>query len=141
MASAVITVIGSAIVNALAFTGGGFLFKHLDKNGSLVEQKRHNTAVEQLNKSSENFREQRMNYMNYINNQLYLQNISHRDFQSVDEAMALYNSFTQNEKIHLPIRPKLSDYYKPSAEQKKYEIIWILSGTVLILFVAYKFSK
>lgn len=139
MASAVISVVGSAIVNALAFTGGGYLFRHLDKNGSLEEQKRHNLALERYNKANEEYREIRQNYIDYINKQLKEQNISHRDFQSVDEAMELYNSYTQNEKIHL-YKPNLSDYYTPGDEQKKYEIIWVLGGTLIVVFLAYKFS-
>ncbi len=139
MASAVIGIIGAAVVNALAFTGGGYLFKHLDKNGSLIEQKRHNLSLEKYNKSMEEYREKRQNYMDYINKQLELKNISHRDFQNVDDAMDLYNSFTNNEKLDL-YNPKLSDYYTPSNEQKKYEIIWLLGGTTLVLFLAYKFS-
>ena len=141
MASAVISVVGSAIINALAFTGGGYLFNHLDKNGSLEEQKRHNQAIEQYNKAKECYNEKRQNYLDYINKELYKQNISHRDFQNVDEAMDLYNSLTNIEKIYLPNKPKLSDYYTPSNEQKKYEIIWILGGTILVIFITYKYSN
>jgi len=136
MASAVISVLGSAIVNALAFTGGGYLFKHLDKNGSLIEQKRHNLAIEQYNKAKECYNEKRQNYFDYINKELQQENISHRDFQDVDEAMSLYNSLTNKEKIYLPNKPKLSDYYIPSKEQKKYEIVWVLGGTILVIFIA-----
>ncbi len=139
MASVIIGIVGSALVNALAFTGGGYLFKHLDKNNSLLEQKRHNIALEKYNKSMEEYREKRQNYMDYINKQLHLQNISHRDFQNVDEAMDLYNSFTNNEKIHI-YKPNLLDYYKPSNEQKKYELIFVLSGTIIVIFLVYKFS-
>jgi hypothetical protein len=34
--------LGSAIVNALSFTGGSYLFKKLDKDCSEAEMKRHN---------------------------------------------------------------------------------------------------
>ena len=139
MASAIIGIVGSAIINALAFTGGGYLFKHFDKNSSLIEQKRHNLSLEKYNKSMEEYREKRQNYMDYINKQLQLKNISHRDFQNVDEAMYLYNSFTNNEKLHL-YKPQLSNYYTPSNEQKKYEIIFILGGTIIVIFLVYKFS-
>ncbi len=140
MASAVIGIIGSAIVNAFAFTGGGYLFRHLDKNSSIEEQKRHNLATEKLNEKTVKYNEMKSKYLNYINSELYKQNISHRDFQNTDEAMRLYNSFTNTEKLYLPTIPKLSDYYIPSDEQNKYEIIWILGGTITVIFIAYKFS-
>jgi len=41
---------GSALVNALAFTGGNFLFSLGNKHGSLDEAKRHNKAMEELRK-------------------------------------------------------------------------------------------
>jgi len=40
--------VGSALVNALAFTGGNFIFSLADKHGSMDEIKRHNKAMEEL---------------------------------------------------------------------------------------------
>jgi len=45
--------VGSALVNALAFTGGNFLFSLANKNGSMEEIKRHNKAMEELSKKRE----------------------------------------------------------------------------------------
>ena len=50
------TVLG-ALVNRVAFTGAGHLFKMLDHNGYLAESKRHNAALEKLAKAREAFRE------------------------------------------------------------------------------------
>ena len=141
MASAVISLIGGAVINALAFTGGSYMFSKIDKNNSLIEIKRHNLATEKLNKDTLAYNEKRQNYLHYINNELHKQNISHRDFQTIDEAMLLYNSVTVNEKLCLPPKPTLSDYYKPSIEQRKYEYIWLIGGTAVVIFVAYKFVK
>jgi hypothetical protein len=41
-----------AIVNAFAFTGSGYLFKMLDKNGYEKEIKTHNLAQEKLQKAT-----------------------------------------------------------------------------------------
>ena len=49
MESAVAMMIGGAVVNALAFTGGNFLFSKLGKNQDAEkERERHDKAVEQL---------------------------------------------------------------------------------------------
>ena len=52
MAVAVASIIGAAIANALAFTGSQVVAKALSGNGgSMEEVKRHNAALEQLQKS------------------------------------------------------------------------------------------
>ena len=49
MASAVATMIGGAVMNALAFTGDNFLFSKLDRsNDAEKERERHDLAVERL---------------------------------------------------------------------------------------------
>ena len=49
MASAVAMMIGGAVVNAFAFTGGNFLFTKLGKTQDAEkERERHDKAVEQL---------------------------------------------------------------------------------------------
>ena len=48
MASAVAMMIGGAVVNSLAFTGGNFLFSKLGKTQDAEkERERHDRAVEQ----------------------------------------------------------------------------------------------
>jgi len=42
--------VGSALVNALPFTGGNFIFSLANKHGSMDEVKRHNKAMEELSK-------------------------------------------------------------------------------------------
>jgi len=41
--------VGSALVNALAFTGGNFLFSLANRKRSMEETKRHNKAMNGLN--------------------------------------------------------------------------------------------
>ena len=49
MAASIAMMIGGAIVNAFAFTGGNFLFSTLGRNdeSAKIEQARHNKAMEQ----------------------------------------------------------------------------------------------
>ena len=42
--------IGGALVNALAFTGSSYLFLRLSKDSIDKERKRHDLAIEQLQK-------------------------------------------------------------------------------------------
>ena len=43
--------IGGALVNALAFTGSFYLFSRLSKDNINKERKRHDLAIEQLQKA------------------------------------------------------------------------------------------
>jgi len=45
--------VGLALVNAIDFTGGNFLFSLANRNGYTEEIKRHNKAMEELSKTRE----------------------------------------------------------------------------------------
>ena len=46
--ASVVMLIGGALVNALAFTGSGYLFHRLSKESMDAKRKRHNLAIEKL---------------------------------------------------------------------------------------------
>ena len=54
MASGVMMVAGT-VLNAVAFTGGNFLFSQFDKSRAQEEAKRHNAAMEKVNKERTKF--------------------------------------------------------------------------------------
>ena len=70
MASAVAMTIGGAVVNALAFTGGIFLFSKLGKLKMLKKRERHNGAVEQLEAAQAAWSQKRMQRLDFINEQM-----------------------------------------------------------------------
>ena len=45
--------VGGVVVNALAFTGGNYLFSMMRDNQAVDEQKKHNAAVEKLEKEKQ----------------------------------------------------------------------------------------
>ena len=59
--------IGGAIVNGLAFSGSGYLFKAIDRNGYEAEMKRHNLAQEKLQKATAEWGEHRKKIIDYAN--------------------------------------------------------------------------
>lgn len=139
---AALTLIGGAIINGLAFTGSGYLFKVFDKNGALKEQKRHNEAMEKLSAAREKWSEHRVKILDYLNKNLKAKQVAEHDFRDVDYAFKLYNSFLPMEQKMPPLapEPQLSNFYTPSPEQQNYEYLWIIGGTALIGFLAYKFT-
>ena len=60
-----------------------------------------------------------------------------RFFQNTDEAFKLYNR-THQDKIDKN-EPVFSDYYRPSKDQKFYEMIYVGGGMAIISFIAAKF--
>ena len=49
--ASVAMLIGGTLANALAFTGSSYLFSRLSKDSSDTKRKRHNLAIEQLQKA------------------------------------------------------------------------------------------
>ena len=68
MASVLFT-IGGAVVNALAFSGTNFIFSRLTYHGA-EERKRHDLALEKLQKERDEWNEDRMKRLDFINKRL-----------------------------------------------------------------------
>ena len=65
MASLLFTV-GGAVVNALAFSGTNFVFSKLTDHGE-EERKRHDLALEKLQRARDEWNEDRMKRLDFIN--------------------------------------------------------------------------
>ena len=59
--------VGGAITNALAFSGGNFLFSQMS---GAEERKRHNLAMENLQHERDTWNEERLERIDYINEEL-----------------------------------------------------------------------
>ena len=135
----VITMIGGAVLNAFAFTGGQKLMSLLGPNPE-IERKRHDEANEALNKATAEWSQQRLKTLDFINRRLKKENQSHKDFNDVDYALELYNS--KERDVISPSwgrKPKLSDFYQPSEKQKNYEYVFIIGGVIVTGIFAFKY--
>ena len=140
MASAVAMMIGGAVTNALAFTGGNYLFSHLGKDSD-EERKRHDKAMEQLEAAQAKWSKERTQRLDFINEQLQKEHHAEQEFSDVDTAMKQYYYITGKELPELEPEPTLSDFYTPSKDQKKREISFIIGGMALTGFVAWNLNK
>ena len=68
MASLLFT-IGGAVVNALAFSGTNFVFSRLTDHGE-EERKRHDLALEKLQRARDEWNKDRMKRLDFINKRL-----------------------------------------------------------------------
>ena len=128
------------MVNALAFSGGNYLFSHMGSNAD-EERKRHDKAMEQLEAAQAKWSKERTQILDFINEQLQKEHHAEQEFSDVDTAMKQYYYITGKELPELEPEPTLSDFYTPSEDKKKREISFIIGGMALTGFVAWNLSK
>ena len=131
-------IISGAIANALAFTGGNYLFKKLDKSGA-DERIRHDKAMEELQRVTVEWNENRVKTLDYLNRQIQLEKQTSADFDDVDNALKLYNEVT-NSTLQIPPKPELRDFYQPSDKQKYYEYLFITGSIIGTGFLTYHYN-
>lgn len=134
MATAVALIIGGAIANAFAFVGTNYFFHR----NTTDERKRHDLAVEHLQRANSEYSKERLSMLDYINSELRKQKLADKDFNNIDVALQVYNNYSKS-NLFLSTQPKLSDFYQLNTKQKFGEYTFIgltLAGTALL---AYKF--
>jgi len=139
--------IGGAVVNALAFTGGNYLFFTLgSKSGEAEkERKRHDLALEALQRAQFEYQHKRRLRLDYLNQQLRAEQHSMQVFEDVDAAAREYWLVTggDQEKVDkVPdagVKPTLNEYYEPNALQKEYELLFMVGGLALTGWAAFTF--
>ena len=139
MASLLFT-IGGAVVNALAFSGTNFVFSQLTDHGE-EERKRHDLALEKLQRSRDKWNEDRMKRFDFINKRLQEANKARAHTSSVDDAMLEYYRVFAKQIKPLPPEPELSYFYQPSKTQKNSELLFIAIGSGIGTYALYKYLK
>jgi len=130
--------IGGAVVNALAFTGGNYLFSLLARSDEAEkERKRHDLAIEAIQRAESEYQHKRRLRLDYLNQQLRAEKHSLQVFEDVDAATREYWRITGGDPEELNrvpdvgAEPTLNDYYEPSALQKEYELMFMTGGLAL----------
>ena len=126
----VATLIGGALANALAFTGSSYLFHRLSADNIDAKRKRHDSAIEALQKAQ-------IEWTLIINNQLRLERKAETKFTELNEAMREYHEVFGHELPPLPREPVLSDFYTPTDEQHYRELGFIALSMIGIGGVLY----
>ena len=88
MASVLFTICGAA-VNALALRGTNFVFSRLTDHGA-EERKRHDLALEKLQRAKYDGNRDRMKRLDFMNKRLCEKNELRTSINNVDEAMLEY---------------------------------------------------
>ena len=133
----IVAMIGGALVNSLAFSGSNYMFSKLSNHG-VDERKRHNEAIEKLQKDRNSWVKERQQRLDFINQQLQRERHAEHTFSEVDDAMDAYYIATEKKLPPLRSKPVLSDFYHPSDQQKNNEILFIISSLGLMGYLMYK---
>ena len=83
--------VGGALANALAFTGSSYLFHRLSADNIDAERKRHDAAIEALQKAPVEWAHKRQERIDFINDQLRLERKAETKFTELNDAMREYH--------------------------------------------------
>ena len=135
----VAVIVGAAIINAIAFTAGNALYDKFGREDGSGERLRHNLAVEDLQKASNELNQKRIETrIDFINNQLREKNDARNTFDDVDKALDFYNETHSDAHLQMPPKPVLGDFYKPSDERIYYELVVAVALGIITGYGAYK---
>ena len=109
--------IRGALANALAFTGSSYLCHRLSAGNIDAKRKRHDSGIEGLQVGQIEWAHKRQQRIDFINNQLRLEQKAETKFTELNDAMREYHKVFGHELPPLPREPVLSDFYTPTDEQ------------------------
>ena len=122
--------IGGALVNALAFTGSNYLFSSLSKESINRERKRHDKAIEDLQRAQIEWAKKRQERLDYINNEIMKEDKAGKRFMDLNSAMQQYFIVTGRQLKPSPPKPVLSDFYVLSEGYHNRELAFITLSMV-----------
>ena len=129
--------IGGALAKALAFIGSTYLFHRLCADNIDAERKRHDAAIEALQKAQVEWAHKRQEQIDFINNQLRLERRAETKFTELNEAMREYHEVFGRELPPLPREPVLSNFYTLTDEHHNRELGFIALSMIGIGGVLY----
>ena len=134
--------IGGAVLNAAAFTGGNYLARYIAGNSgkaALEEKTRRDKALEAYNKAMEKYTQERTQLLDWIETNREIKAQADQNFTNTDYAFKLYNQAHPDYKLSMPTKPKFSDMYQPSELQKQGELLFVGGGALALGYAAFRF--
>ena len=113
--------IGGAVLNATAFTGGNYLAKYLvgdDGQAALAEKTCHDKALEAYQTAMAKYTRECTQLLDWIETNREIKAEADQNFTNTDYAFKLYNQAHPDYKLSMPTAPKFADMYQPSELQK-----------------------
>ena len=124
--------IGGAVINALAFSGGNFLFNSLSKESIDKERNRHDKSIEDLQRAQIEWAKRRQERLDYINSQIVKERKAEKRFTDLNSAMQQYFLVSGRQLEPLLPKPVLSNFYVPSEDHHNRELAFITLSMIRI---------
>ena len=128
--------IGGAVLNATAFVGGSYLAKYLSGSNTDTERIRHDKALEKYQRDYAAYQEKRQRLLDWYNQQRDEEHQASQNLSNTDEAFKLYSQTHPDYSLQ---EPRLSDYYRPSDDQRVGEMVYVGGGMLALGYLASKF--
>ena len=132
--------IGGAVLNAAAFTGGNYLAKYIAGDGgqaALAEKTRHDKAQEAYQAAMEKYTREHTQLLDWIEPNREIKAQADQNFTNTDYAFKLYNQAHPDYKLTQPTEPRLM--YQPSELQKQGELLFVGGGALALGYAAFRF--
>ena len=123
--------IGGAVLNAAAFTGGNYLAKYIagdSGQAALAEKTRHDKALEAYQAAMEKYTRERTQLLDWIETNREIKAKADQNFTNTDYAFKLYNQAHPDYKLAQPTKPKFSDMYQPCTSCKNRASFFLSAG-------------
>ena len=117
------SIVGSAVINAGAFTLGSWLMRYLDPTNYQEETKRYHKAMERLTQDRNKFFEDAQLRREKIAKLEAEKKNTEVDFKLTNAQFAQLKLLKHQES--LAVEPQLHQFYKPSKEMKEYQMLSI----------------
>ena len=108
----------SVAINALAFSGTNYIFSKFSDHGE-AERKRHDIALEDLQRDRDKWNQERMERQDFIDKRLRDKKEARDYIRNLDSAMLEYYRVFGVKLKPLPSEPQLSDYYNASISKNQ----------------------
>ena len=128
------------MVNALAFSGTNFLFSRFTDHDK-KERKRHDLALEKLQRGKDEWNRDRMKRLDFINKRLREKNKARICINNVGEIILEYYRIFAKQIKPLPPELQLSDFHHPSKSQKYGQLLFVAVGIGIVTYAIYKCPK
>ena len=117
------------------------MFHRLSADNIDAERKRHDAAIEALQKAQIEWAHKRQERIDFINKQQRLERKAETKFTELNEAMREYQEVFGHDLPPLPREPVLSNFYTPTDEQHYRELGLIALSMIGIGGVLYYFES
>ena len=134
--------IGGAVLNAAAITGGNYLAKYIagDRGqAALAEKTRYDKELEAYQVAMEKYTRERTQLLDWIKTNREIKNQVKQNFTNTDYAFKLYNQAHPDYKLTQSKEPKFSYMYQLSELQKQGELLFVVGGALALGYAAFRF--